>query len=45
MRSVVPSKPCTDLMIDWIDPLENETGRIVDWIDPIENETDLNIDC
>jgi hypothetical protein len=32
-------------MIDWIDPLENETDRIIDWIDPIENETDLNIDC
>jgi hypothetical protein len=36
--------PYSGLIIDWINPVENETDCIIDWIDPIQIETGLIID-
>jgi hypothetical protein len=41
MISIVPSNTCSGLIIDWIDPVENETDCIIDWINPFEIETKL----
>jgi hypothetical protein len=41
MISDVPSNTCSGLIIDWINPVENETDCIIDWINPIEIETKL----